>query len=156
MCSTSLGEYPFLDVFSWSITPSWATLLSMPTLDMTRTKVSYGTHWQGAAAESKKSVVRENESHDEKVWSFCWREPKELSTEKTRGKKLSGEEIECRARNLLAMLFSRTLLALSDKLRYFCLLPSFFPLLFKDSITIITLQYLAALALTCMHRLGLI
>lgn len=72
------------------------------------------------------------------------------------GEKISTEEKECRARNLLAALFSRTLVALSDKLRYFCLLPSFFPLLFKDSITIIILQYLAALALTCMHRLGLI
>lgn len=76
--------------------------------------------------------------------------------EKTREKKLSREEKECRDRNLLAVLFSRILLALSDKLRYFCLLPSFFPLLFKDFITIITLQYLAALALTCTHRLGLI
>lgn len=57
-----------------------------PSLDVTRAKVSFGTGLQArVTAESKKSIVRENENHDAKVWGICWKGQKEFCIEKTWG-----------------------------------------------------------------------
>lgn len=112
-------------------------LHNVPSLDVTRAKVSFVTVLQAiATAESKKSIVRENENHDAKVWGICWKGQKELCIGKTWGGVEAGgtygKKKKCRARNLTvpvntAILLSGVVLTLPDKLTYFCLLPGFFP-----------------------------
>ena len=96
LCSTtctSLEVYPFLDVFPCSITPSWATVPSIPSLDVSRAKVSFGTVSQA------RSDCRKQEIHREREWKSWWKGVGHLLEGAKRtlhrengGKKLRGEK----------------------------------------------------------------
>lgn len=160
---TSLEVYPFLNVFPCSTIPSWATLPSIPSLDVTWAKVSFGT---GSQARSN---CRKQEIHSEREWKSYWKGmghllkgPKRPFYRENWGKKNRGRKRNVGPGTCWCQLTQQCCsleLYFASEINIFLsttCLGFFFPPLFKDFMAIITPQYLAAVTLTCMHRLSLI